>query len=247
MPEKRDQSKQMQIVIALHWTHKHTCARSPFSWPAAVRSPVRAGLSNTRLPPALRSSTSLQRGVRPIPAPKVSSTGSRPFFPCGKPQLVRAALPPAKGNFQQIQDTGVPKFAGAAGMLLQPTQEPGTHASLGIWSPRRPGWAHAPTRSPARGWGFFLRGGRTVKFAAAAPAGTSGMLRAGEPGAGAPLRGDSHRRRPSPRAGGSPSRDRGPGQLARGSPQSRTHLLLDGAQQPLPGLRLCGEKGGEAR
>lgn len=63
------------------------------------------------------------------------------------------------------------------------------------------------------------------------------MLRVREPGAGVLLRAGSRRRRPSPR--GHP---RGVQVSPRGPPRSCTHLLLNGAQQPLPGLRLCGEK-----
>lgn len=120
-----------------------------------------------------------------------------PLFPCGKSQLVRAALPPGKADFKKIQDTGVPKFAGAAAEGCSSTC-PGLP---GGWSPHRPGWAHAPTRSPAQGRGAFLGEGEAVKFAAAAAAGARGILRADEPGAGAPLRGGSRLRRPSPRAG----------------------------------------------
>lgn len=167
-----------------------------------------------------------------------------PLFPCGKSQLVRAALPPGKADFKKIQDTGVPKFAGAAAEGCSSTC-PG---SPGGWSPHRPGWAHAPTRSPAQGRGAFLGEGEAVKFAAAAAAGARGILRADEPGAGAPLRGGSRLRRPSPRAGeghraATGNRGVWGGRRGRGPPRSGTHLLLDGSQQPLPGLRLCGEKG----
>lgn len=147
MPEKRDQGRQMYDAIALRCTHKHTCARSPRSG-LAVRAP--------QLPPALQRALGCNGGSSQPSSPGKQQPES-PLFPRGKSQLVKAALPAAKGNFQKMQDTGVPKFSGAAVMLLH---RPGNRRA-----PAAPGSRCDPR--PARRWVvllaccffFFLRGG----------------------------------------------------------------------------------------
>lgn len=129
-----------------------------------------------QLPPALQRAFGHNWGSSQPSSPWKQQQES-PLFPYGKSQLVKAALPAAKGNFQKMQDT---RYRNSVVLQGCSATDPGT---------RQPLQPPAPAETPALlgvgcCWFVFLGGG--LKFAAAARQEPPACCEQANPGPGFP-------------------------------------------------------------
>lgn len=133
MPEKRGQGRQMYDVIALHCTHKHTCAHSPCSGLAAASSPGRTG---SPAAPCPAKGIWPQRGLVPAQLPVEAAAGVAPFS-LWKITTCESSSASSKRQFSKDAGYSGTKIQWCCRDVPPPTREPG--------SPRSP---RLPLRPP---------------------------------------------------------------------------------------------------